>query len=103
MPPGALTTMPGFALSRPGRALRVAAAPAPPATPLVLRRLVPSANGWTLTLIGPASATCAIEMSTDLLTWKTVAYVVNKSGVVDYNHGDNREVRCFYRVRLVNP
>ena len=103
MPPGSLTTMPGFALSRPGRALRVAAAPASPATPLMLRRLVPSTNGWTLTLIGPASATCAIEMSTDLVTWKTVAYVVNKSGVVDYNHGDNREVRCFYRVRLVNP
>lgn len=104
MPPGTMGAMPGFALSQPKtRALRVVAAPASPATPLMLRRLVPSTNGWTLTLTGPASATCAIEMSADLVKWKTVAYVVNESGVVEYNHGDNSEGRRFYRVRLVNP
>lgn len=104
IPPGTLDNMPGFALSQPKTlARRVTAAPASPATPLVLHRLVPSTNGWKLTLTGPVSATCVIETSTDLLTWKTVATVVNKSGVVEYTHGDHSEARRFYRVRLVNP
>ena len=104
IPPGTLDNMPGFALSLPKTlARRVAAAPASPATPLVLHRLVPSTNGWKLTLTGPVSATCMIETSTDLVTWKTVATVVNKSGVVEYTHGDHSEARRFYRVRLVNP
>jgi hypothetical protein len=104
MPPGTLSAMPGFALSQPkSRALRFVAAPASPATPLVLRRLIPSTNGWTLTLTGPTSVTCAIETSADLVKWKTVAYVVNESGIVEFNHGDNSEGRRFYRVRLVNP
>ncbi len=103
-PPGTLVDMPGFALSQPrDRALRGAAASASPATLLMLRRLVPSTNGWTLTLTGPVSATCVIEMSADLVKWKTVAYVVNQTGVLEYNHGDHSEGRRFYRVRLVNP
>ena len=96
--------MPGFALSLPGvPAPFVAASLAVPPAPVVLRRIVPTEVGWTLTLSGPVSAACAIETSSDLITWNTVAYVVNESGVVDYTDRDRGAGRKFYRVRLVNP
>ncbi len=104
IPPPSLNAMPGFALSLPGSpAPFVAASLAVPPTPVVLRRLMPTEEGWTLTLTGPVSATCAIETSPDLITWSTVAYVVNESGVVDYTDRDRGAGRKFYRVRMVNP
>lgn len=72
-------------------------------TPVVLRRLMPTEEGWTLTLTGPVSATFSIETSSDLTSWSTVAYVVNESGVVDYTDRDRGAGRKFYRVQLVNP
>ena len=104
IPPPSLNAMPGFALSLPGvPAPFVAASLAVPPAPVVLRRIVPTEVGWTLSLSGPVSAACAIETSSDLLTWNTVAYVVNESGVVDYTDRDRGAGRKFYRVRLVNP
>ena len=107
-PPPTLNAMAGFGLSLPGAPAPLVAASLPAApTPVVLRRLVPTAQGWTLTLTGPTAATCAIETSSDLTNWETVAYVVNESGIVEYNHHDagagTGAGRKFYRVRLVNP
>jgi hypothetical protein len=55
-----------------------------------------------LTITGPASAMCAIEKSTDLVSWKTVAYIVNELGIVEYTEEDTNSGACFYRARIIN-
>ena len=72
--------------------------------PLALHQLTHTASGWAFMLTGAASATYAIETSTDLSQWKTAAYVVaNESGVAEFTHHDATGTKCFYRARLVNP
>ena len=67
-----------------------------------MRSVSKSAQGWTLHLTGPVGATLAIESSTNLTDWTTVAYLVNKSGTTDYVDKDPSTSRRFYRVRLVS-
>lgn len=104
LPPSPLYGMPSFGLTLPGVAASTLAASAlvTPA-PVTLRRLLRTQSGWKLTLTGPVGATCAIESSSNLTTWITVAYVVNDLGTVDYKDNNASAGALFFRVRLVNP
>jgi hypothetical protein len=101
-PPGMLWKMPSFALVLPGISASPLAAPAPQPASVRLTSLVHSENGWTLTLQGSASATCAIEASTDLIHWTTIAYVLNERGIIDYTDTDTGVPARFYRVKVVS-
>ncbi len=100
-PPDSLRVMPEFALHLPGQA----AAPVKASVnlPLTLRHLTRTANGWGLMLTGRAGTTYAIETSTDLVEWKTAAYVVaGESGLAEFVHQDPVGTKCYYRTKLVN-
>jgi hypothetical protein len=100
--PATLNGMPEFALTLPG--LAAAQVKSAPALPLTLRHLTRTANGWAFMLTGAAGATHAIETSTDLVQWKTAAYVVaNESGVAEFLQQVTSGERCFYRAKLANP
>jgi hypothetical protein len=56
-----------------------------------------------LLLNGPAGVTCAIEVSSDLIEWKTIAYVVSNSGTVEFVDKETPAQKRFYRARVVDP
>ena len=100
-PPDSLRVMPEFALHLPGQG----AAPVKVSVnlPLTLRHLMRTANGWGLMLTGRAGTTYAIETSTDLVQWKTAAYVVaGESGLAEFVHRDPVDTKYFYRAKVIN-
>jgi hypothetical protein len=101
-PPPVLWAMPSFALTLPGHSASPLPAPAPQPASVQLTGLIRSADGWTLTIQGSASATCAIEASTDLIHWTTIAYVLNERGIVDYTDTDTSAPARFYRVHVIS-
>ncbi|HEY0549118.1 MAG TPA: FG-GAP-like repeat-containing protein, partial [Verrucomicrobiae bacterium] len=101
-PPPMLWPMPSFALTLPGLFASPLPAPAPPPASAQLTSFVRSADGWTLTIQGSASATCAIQASTDFIHWTTIAYVLNERGVVDYTDTDTSAPARFYRVQVIS-
>jgi hypothetical protein len=86
----------------PGFSASPLAAPAPQRASVQLTGLIRSADGWTLTIQSSASATCAIEASTDLVHWTTIAYVLNERGIVDYTDTDTSAPARFYRVQVIS-
>lgn len=101
-PPAMLSRMPSFAVTLPGISASPLPAPAPPPAVVKLMGLVRSSEGWTLTIQGSASATCAIEASTDFIHWTTIAYVVNERGIVKYTDSDTSAPARFYRVKIIS-
>ena len=101
-PPAMLSPMPSFALTLPGTSASPLPAPAPQPAAVQLTGIARSSEGWTLTIQGSASATCAIEASTDLIQWTTIAYVVNERGIVEYTDTDTSAPARFYRVKIIS-
>jgi hypothetical protein len=97
-----LWPMPSFALTLPGISASPLAAPTPQAVAVKLTGIVRSSEGWTLTIHGSAAATCAIEASSDLNHWTTIAYVVNERGIVEYTDKDTTAPARFYRVHVIS-
>ena len=93
--------MPSFALTLPG--IAASQLRSLPVAPVGLHQLTRTSKGWAFMVSGPTGATCAVETSTNLTDWTTVAYVVNQSGAVEFVHKDTSASKRFFRVRLVNP
>lgn len=101
-PPPALFSMPAFALTLPGLAAAQVKSTAP--QPVSLQNLARTDSGWAFAISGTPGATYEIEASTDLVEWKTVAYVVvGELGSVNFDHNDPVVAKRFYRARLANP
>jgi Immunoglobulin I-set domain len=100
-PPAVLSSLPGLVLAFPGVPAPQIAAAAPKPAPVRIVGLAHSSKGWTVTITGPVSATCAIQKSNDSLTWKTIAYIVNESGIVEYTDMETSDTKCFYQVQLL--
>ena len=104
IPPTSLQAMPGFALE-PGTGVvgrrKLAVAGGAPAR---LSSLSRAGGAAQFILSGPVGATYAVEVSSDLVSWTLVNYVVNNTGAVRFtdDSGAGSENR-FYRARLVNP
>jgi O-glycosyl hydrolase len=90
--PSALTSQPGSSASLPGSVVR----------PQFLTPAVQNGN-VQLRLTAPANASCQIQVSTDLVTWKTVTNAASTNGMIFFTDPNAKgDSQRFYRAISAN-
>jgi len=72
-----------------------------PETPLQFSVRRVAADGFHLSVSGPAGTNYALECSTNLSTWTALTTNSAQTGLFDYVHGNRPEGYCFYRVKAL--